>query len=344
MKLISCCLLGCLITISTFAQNAESLKYTIAPWFNNKKAAVTLTFDDGIPGQYHIALPLLNQYGFKSTFFVAVKIINDQKISWDLLNQASLAGHEIANHALTHPHFIKIPLDTIAFESIESNKYIDKYIPGKKVITHAYPFGEGGGNTEKDKGIRQTVSKYFIGARATKNKPYAYNKYDFALTNDDYYNINSQMITDSASMADFGKNIDETIAIGGWFCPTYHGIADGWIITPGDVFEKHLIELDKRKADLWIAPFKNVIQYHKERNSATLRLIRRTPKTWQLSLSDTLTNRNNFDQPLTINLTVNKLEVKSILQKGKILNFNTEADKVIFNALPGPDKILVNFK
>jgi peptidoglycan/xylan/chitin deacetylase (PgdA/CDA1 family) len=337
---ITCCILFGSITVNCLAQK---LNYTIAPWFNNKKAAVSLTLDDGIAGQYKIALPLLNQHGYKATFFVTVKIINDQKISWDLVRQAAADGHEIANHALTHPHFINIPLDTIAYESIQSNKLLDKYVPAQRVITHAYPFGEGGANTEKDKGIRKVVSRYFIGARATQNKLYAYNKYDFAADNDDYYNVNSQMITDSASFANFGKYLDETIAVGGWFSPTYHGVADGWIITPENVFRNHLNELDKRKADLWVAPFKNVIQYHKERNSAKLTLVNSTKNSWRLAFTDTLNNRQNFDQALTINLSVPK-KIAGISQNSKPVDFVMDRNKVVFNAVPGRNKILITFK
>jgi peptidoglycan/xylan/chitin deacetylase (PgdA/CDA1 family) len=343
MKYFSFTILCLCLSIPSFAQKKDKLDYTIAPWLNNKKAAVSLTFDDGLPGQYAVAVPLLDKYGFKGTFFMSVSIVNNQHISWETINKAALEGHEIANHALTHPHFPKMPLDSIAWECTEANKQMDALIPAQKMITHAYPFGEGGGNTEKDKDIRKTVAPYFIGARATQNKPYSYNAYNFAKTNDDYYNINSQMISDSASMANFGKYIDETIAVGGWFCPTYHGIEDGWIITPGKVFAQHLAELDKRKDSVWIAPFKNIIQYHKERNSAKLKLLSRNARRWVLSLTDTLTNRQNWTQPLTINLNTNGAVIKSISQKRKKLPFKQSGQVYVFDALPGKDVIEVQF-
>lgn len=343
MRFLVCFILSGLVSISCFAQKATRLDYTIAPWLNNKKAAVTLTFDDGLHGQYYIALPLLMQYGFKSTFFVTVNTVNNKVKNWDVVNKAVLDGNEIGNHCITHPHFKNMPLDSVALESVVSNKLINISVPSQKVITLAYPFGEGGGNTVKDQQIRQTITKLYIGARATQNMPYAYNKYDFAKTNDDYYKVNSAMIGDSASMNNFGKYIDQTIAEGGWFCPTYHGIADGWIITPEAVFKKHLAQLEQRKADVWIAPFKNVLQYHKERNSAKLIAISRTTKSWKLALTDTLSNRQNFDQPLTINLNTHSRIVKSVNQKGRAINFVKDKNKIVFNALPGNDNIVIRF-
>lgn len=344
MKTFFALIFSTYLSLFAVAQKPVPLQYTIAPWLDNKKAAVSLTFDDGIPGQFAVAVPLLNRYGFKGTFFMSVAIVNSQHIKWGDINKAALQGHEIGNHALTHPHFIKMPLDSIAWESTESNKQMDALLPAQRMITHAYPFGEGGGNTGKDKGIRKTVAPYFIAARATQNKPYPYNKYDFAATNDDYYNINSQMIADSASMKNFGDAIDQTIAVGGWFCPTYHGIHDGWIITPTNVFEQHLKELEQRKASVWIAPFKNVVQYHKERNSAKLKAIRQTADKWILSLTDTLTNSQNWDQPLTINLTVKKNKPIRITQDGKSLPFISTGNVVVFNAVPGKERIQLIFR
>jgi peptidoglycan/xylan/chitin deacetylase (PgdA/CDA1 family) len=104
MKLLMCFILTAFISTNCYAQKANKLDYTIAPWFNNKKAAVTLTFDDGLHGQYYIALPLLKQYGFKSTFFVTVNTVKNQVRNWDVVNKAELAGNEIANHCITHPH------------------------------------------------------------------------------------------------------------------------------------------------------------------------------------------------------------------------------------------------
>ncbi|MBL4678498.1 MAG: polysaccharide deacetylase family protein [Mucilaginibacter sp.] len=333
-------LLSCL---SCFAQK-QKLDYSIAPWFNNKKAAVTLTLDDGPPGQFTVALPLLMQHHINATYFVTVNTIYKQLKTWDLVNKAALAGNEIANHCVTHPHFLKIPIDSVAIENAESNRLIDSLVPSQKVITQAYPFGDGGGITVKDSAIRRVAAKYFIGARATQNKPYPFNRYVFAKTDDDYYNVNSAMIADSASMADFGKHIDQTLAAGGWFCPTYHGIADGWIITPEAVFKRHLEDIENRRPQLWIATFKDVVKYHRERNSASLKLISQNALGWNLVLNDTLNNKV-YDHPLTVNLRIPKGKVvRAVSRKGKTISHQTNADGITFNTVPSTTPITVLFK
>src|SRR5882672_10695914 len=131
----------------SFAQSTK-LDYSIAPWFENKKAAASLTFDDAVNGQFTVALPLLNQYGFKATFFVTIRIIPEQLGDWHLIKEASAAGHEIANHTLNHPYLHKLDDDSIRKELVLSNQLIDLNIQPHKSVTMAYPYGDGGNETD----------------------------------------------------------------------------------------------------------------------------------------------------------------------------------------------------
>lgn len=336
---------ACLLLPAFFIANAQSAKldYRIAAWQNDKKAAVSLTFDDGISGQFNIAVPILNRHNFKATFFVTTNTVLKQMGDWLLVKSASQAGHEIANHALSHPHFDSTATAVIESELVQSNKIIETQLPIKS-ITHAYPFGEGGKATAKDLAVRSIVKKYFIGARATQNKSITYNTYDFAKTTDDYFTINSVMIADTASMAAFNSNVDETITAGGWYVPTYHGIQNGWLIVPATAFEQHLNYLDKQQQHLWIAPFVNVLKYHKERNCATLNLLAEDKQRILLQLTDTLQNDKLYNEPLTIILKINNYKIKTIQQGDDPIIFNVKAGNVMFNAVPGKGNIIITKK
>ena len=54
-----------LITNYSFAQD-----YKIANWYNFKKGAICLTFDDGHQSHIDIAIPELNKRGIPGTFFL----------------------------------------------------------------------------------------------------------------------------------------------------------------------------------------------------------------------------------------------------------------------------------
>ncbi|MEO5890088.1 MAG: polysaccharide deacetylase family protein [Ferruginibacter sp.] len=341
MKKYSFAICLILLNLSFCIGQTQQIIYTISPWPDNKKAAVSLTFDDGISGQFTIAVPLLNDHGFKATFFVTTKTVMSQLGDWHLVKAAAAAGHEIANHALTHPHFDTMSADNIAAELVQSNALIEDNIKPAKSFTHAYPYGQGGQATDTELKIRAVVKKYFIGARATRNRDITFNKYDFAISEDDYYKVNSDVIADAASMAGFEKQLDETITAGGWYVPTYHGIENGWIIVSKNIFEKHLTGMDKRLKYLWIAPFANVLKYHQERNCAKLVPVSENSRSWILKLTDTLGNSATWDQPLTINLKPQGRKIKSIQQASRKISFTASGDEIIFNALPGNDEIVI---
>lgn len=70
------------------------------PWPEGKRAAVSLTFDDGRPSQIDAGLPLLEKLGVRATFFVLPGNVEKRLDGW---KRAVRLGHEIGNHSLTHP-------------------------------------------------------------------------------------------------------------------------------------------------------------------------------------------------------------------------------------------------
>ena len=339
-KYIFCSCLIWLLATKTTAQQTK-LNYTIARWLNNKKAALSLTFDDAINGQFTVALPLLNKYGYKCTFFIITSFVQPQLKGWQLVIDAADSGHEIASHTVTHPFLHRVTADSIAWQYAESNKIIAEHITSQKTFTLAYPYGDGGNGTDSEQIVKSIAAKYYTGARATRNNKLPYNAYGFAKTADDYYKINSDMMGDSVSNASFAPHLDETMRAGGWYSPTYHGIENGWIIVKKDDFIKHLEEIKKRENNLWIAPFGDVIKYDKERNCATLKVASENKHVLKLLLTHTLGDYNTYNQPLTINLNVAGYTVKNIKQAGKDLPFVVAGDMVTFNAVPGKQEIIV---
>lgn len=335
-------LLGLLFfsTTSCFAQQNKP-SYTIAPWLNGKKAALSLTFDDAINGQFTIAVPMLNKYGFRSTFFIISNFVQPQLKSWQPVVEAADSGHEIANHTLAHPHLHSLVTDSIAYQFTACNKNISEHIPLQSSFTMAYPYGDGGNNTDSEQVVRNVASQYFTGARATRNNKLPYNTCHFANATDDYFKVNSDMIADSVSQSLFTAHLDETITAGGWYVPTYHGIENGWIIVKKEAFAQQLAEVNKRKNDLWIATFGEVIKYVRERDCTKLSIAFENRRKIEFKLSDTLGNNQVYNQPLTIQLTVNGYEVKSIQQGNNRLPFNKQGNIISFNAVPGSDKIML---
>lgn len=69
-------------------------------WPNGAKAAICLTFDDGMSSQLQEAIPTLNALKLRGTFFL--NSIPDNRMA-DQWRKAAQQGHELGNHTLFHP-------------------------------------------------------------------------------------------------------------------------------------------------------------------------------------------------------------------------------------------------
>ncbi len=69
-------------------------------WPEDKRVAVSFSFDDPRPSQVNVGVPLLNTYGAKATFYVNPGNIEKRLSGW---KKAAANGHEIGNHTFSHP-------------------------------------------------------------------------------------------------------------------------------------------------------------------------------------------------------------------------------------------------
>lgn len=128
-----------------FAQDAN----TPFPWPGGKRAAVSLTFDDGRASQVDVGLPLFERLGGKVTFYVNPGAVERKLEGW---KKAVAAGHEIANHSLNHPCSGNFPfarkkaleeytLEKMRHEIVEGARQI-KELLGVEPKSFAYPCGQ----------------------------------------------------------------------------------------------------------------------------------------------------------------------------------------------------------
>lgn len=70
-------------------------------WPNGAKAAVSLAYDDAVSSQLDNAIPALDKYGLKGSFYLtlASETISKRMADW---RKAAANGHELANHTLFH--------------------------------------------------------------------------------------------------------------------------------------------------------------------------------------------------------------------------------------------------
>ena len=70
-------------------------------WPDGKKAAIVLTYDDGLKSQRDIVMPQLEAKNFRGTFFLYGQVVKDSDVpEW---REASKRGHEWAITASSIP-------------------------------------------------------------------------------------------------------------------------------------------------------------------------------------------------------------------------------------------------
>ncbi|MDB4984243.1 MAG: putative xylanase/chitin deacetilase [Patescibacteria group bacterium] len=124
--------------------------------------AVVLSFDDGWKSQYQYALPILEKYKFKGTFFI---ITNYQGygayMTWDDVIALDRAGMDIESHTVHHVNLAKAKTPAqVASELADSKATLEAKL-GHPVIALAYP--EYGHNPTVDLAVKNAG---YLGARA----------------------------------------------------------------------------------------------------------------------------------------------------------------------------------
>jgi peptidoglycan/xylan/chitin deacetylase (PgdA/CDA1 family) len=189
---------------------------------------LTMTFDDGHEDNVSTALPLLNQYGFKTTQCYATTFIegNAQAINGVLAFKNS--GHEICSHTVTHPFLTSLNATALNYELRHSKQYLES-ITGLPVFNFASPYGDYNAN------VNSVIDDYYQSHRTVDE---GYNSKD----NLDVYRLRVQNVLDTTSANQIKIWIEQAKADNTWLILVYHRVASN----PGpydsytNVFTQHL--------------------------------------------------------------------------------------------------------
>jgi peptidoglycan/xylan/chitin deacetylase (PgdA/CDA1 family) len=115
--------------------------------------SAVITFDDGFEGVFHHALPILKEFGFPATVFVATNFVGKhmdwEKVAgipayrlcdWSQFRKMNEEGIDVQSHTMSHPFLPELDEKQIGAEVEGSMKAIEENLD-KKVEFLAYPFG-----------------------------------------------------------------------------------------------------------------------------------------------------------------------------------------------------------
>ena len=220
----------------------------VLPW-NGHKAALSLTFDDGLLAQLDLALPEMKKRQLRGTFFLVPNNL-ERLDDWKKL---PAAGDEVGNHTLTHAHLAELRVEQRTIEVEYGKVYLERTFAAP-VQTFAYPYEE----TTSD--VESTVSRFSFMARGSGNLYYMTPE-----SKVDWYNVSSQAARTSYGFTVYKNWIDQDLQLGAWTIVQFHGLegfAMGYEPVAAQTFRDVLDYVKAEQSEgLWVAPFGEVGAY-----------------------------------------------------------------------------------
>lgn len=229
------------------------------PFPENCRGAVSLTFDDALPSQFDIAVPMLNEQGLLGTFYIHPKGTDGQwqerLAPWKAVAQQ---GHEIGNHSLGHVCsrgyrdawdgrcLETVTLDFIETDVMEADRRLNEAI-GELERSFAYPCYESFvGEGEARQSYVPVIARHFAAARARGDFP--------------NYPRTCQMhhLWSQGGERKSGENLIGMVSAaatkGQWLILAFHGINAGHL--PVADFDFHALceYLSLEREEIWTAP------------------------------------------------------------------------------------------
>jgi peptidoglycan/xylan/chitin deacetylase (PgdA/CDA1 family) len=251
-----------------------SLQAQTATTWKGKRAAVVLTYDDGLNVHLTNTIPALDSAGLKGTFYISdyANNLHTQISGW---RKAAAKGHELANHTIWHPceggragrEFVKGDYDlrfyTVrrATDEIRAMNNFLKAIDGKEKRTFAFPCGD---TKIHDTAYMEGLQGDFIAARGVSGVMSTIDKvnlYDFP-----------GLMVNGQSGEELIAMVKQAMQKGALLVFLFHGVGGEHGLNVSLPAHRQLLQfLKKNQTDIWVAPLVEVAEYVRNNQSKTKR-------------------------------------------------------------------------
>jgi peptidoglycan/xylan/chitin deacetylase (PgdA/CDA1 family) len=302
----------------------------IARFAGDRAAAISYTFDDGLRDQYTVAVPMLNEAGFKGTFFVipgktaespeeGERKQNNPKpsgrwggICWAELRQMAKQGHEIASHTWSHRGMRNLTPEEVDAELGKACEAIETHI-GKPPLAIAFPYNQS------TPGVQVAALRHHV----------AFRSYQLGLS-------------EKSTTASLNAWADKQVRDNTWGVAMAHAIAHGYAeLSDPEILRSHLKYVKDREREIWVDTFSNIARYEKERDGAKLELSGRIGSVTCV-VSTTLDSKI-YNVPLTIVIDAPGVTSASAKRSGQDLPASAENGTIHVQAAPDKQPITITW-
>ncbi|MGO8786452.1 MAG: polysaccharide deacetylase family protein [Terriglobia bacterium] len=294
-----------LLVLLPFGAWAQSVSLpTVTPWPQDRAAAVSLTFDDGLPTHLENAGPILKKHHLHGTFFVVTssKTWTERADGWRRL---AAEGNEIGSHTINHPCLLDdfkpnakdYTAPMIRAELRDSARAITVRLEIHRGLTFAYPccnmtFGPPADQARDQAVYLGMVAEYYFAARADNagmpmNPP----------------EMNPLTVT----------GLSRTVGVDGpgllamlppiyrghqWGVYTFHGIGGDGLTTSAEALDTLARHIEQH-SEIWCATMGDAVRYILERKALAIRVKSSDSRQVEFALNWPL-NAQTYDLPVTL--------------------------------------------
>ncbi len=292
--------------------NAQSVH--IAKYADNKQAALSFTFDDGLKEQYTVLFPKLKELGIKGTFCLIgawmerpPKNPNKQPFTWEQAKEMALDGQEITSHGYNHKNVSKLTPAELRFE-VQHNDTLIYQHTGVFPRTYFYP-----GNRKSDEAVAY-CSKDRVGTRTFQ------------------VSLGSKRTQEW-----FESYINNLIERGEWGVTMTHGLRIGYDCFGDETRLWKMFDYAlSQQSMLWIATFHDVSAYQQERDNTKLKV--KVKKNQVIVTPKMKLNKEIFNVPLTLVLD---FKPQQAMQAGNSLQIKESNGKYLIHISPSKEKVVI---
>lgn len=313
----------------------------ISEFYNNKKAAASVTFDDGILAAAEYYNSLFKKNNIHGTAMLVADWVREENIpKWQaLFDEGNI---DLGNHSKSHNinYNAASTTDEEIIEDITGgyNK-LKEMFPNEEIITFASPW------TQTNSLVASEVKKHHFANRCAGNGGFA----SSSPTEQTMLCLPSFVVQNTHTTEELNSKIDTAIANKQWFIYLLHGVGgtDTYDINR-EVCAEHFAYLGSKADDVWAGSLSEVVKYIYEKQNADVSCNWMRENAMSISVTDSLDDKI-FNFPLTIKVNVpsgwNTVEV---IQNGTSTTViaGNEGDKnyVYINVIPDNGRILIKNK
>jgi hypothetical protein len=313
-----------LITFFVFAQFSLAQNYGTLYFTNyadDRKSAFSLTFDDGLLSHTENAVPILNQYGFKGTFYVLPPYLTESLPgiwrygTWPGFQSLAAAGHEIGSHTMNHYNLTNLSWGdvnqsgTLLYELYQSKIFIEQKIPDEKCISLNYPY------TLHNSLVDSAASLFY-----TNGRTLGQDANDSSLSGMEWFGLQAKVVLFDKPRNSVNDDLDELYSFLSWLQNSVNNHKWGMIIIHDVVPFSQLQTLQDSiyepisnewltslcdflwnrysNKEVWVETVGNITRYIKERDKAVYQIISSTNQLIEINVTDNLDN-TIFNYPLS---------------------------------------------